>query len=425
MRFAPSSTARRKIACASSRGIFVIRIALEAESVHVELATEAERCAQGNTPSSSSDSAELTRVSVDAKRAGAGQLVLSVAAAEHADAEHPRPPCSEQVPDGVADDVTLRRARRRVARRRRGRGPARALPARHHRARPRPFPPDAERFERGVDLWPPPRGRDPVRRLRRSAARPAARRPGQRPSLGQQLAEELAVAALDRLDLVGASGRAHSRATAARRGRHSSRSAGGCASRRSACPPRRARAATRTRARRPCRRAFRPGRRSSASSRTPSASARRGSRTGRGRRSAAGRRSALRRSSRCRCSRPGRATRRGHRPRSRTEVPRVSAGSPTCIRWSSRSPPTRNQHQLGRVEVRRHVALLQAEELAVELDRLCTRLVAAWDHDRDVLQSHRPRRPARRTRARRPPQRPCVTGPRAAPARRSSPPTRR
>src|SRR5207248_9408959 len=53
--------------------------------------------------------AQLLRVAVDAVRARARQLVLAVAAAQQADAEHSRAAGREQVPDGVADDVAARR----------------------------------------------------------------------------------------------------------------------------------------------------------------------------------------------------------------------------------------------------------------------------------------------------------------------------
>jgi hypothetical protein len=92
------------------------------------------------------------------------------------------------------------RGRRRVARRRQGRGPVRALPARHHRARPRPFPNQgrAPRATRRSLAGAPSAIR---MALPPSAARPRVRRLGERPSLRKQLAKEVAVAGLDRLDL--------------------------------------------------------------------------------------------------------------------------------------------------------------------------------------------------------------------------------
>ena len=89
-----------------------------------------------------------------------GQLVLAVAAAEEADAEHACPACGEQVPHGVADDVALL-GRRPVAPRRRGRGPVRARRAERFRGRPRPLRAEPERLERGIDLRPPAGRGDP------------------------------------------------------------------------------------------------------------------------------------------------------------------------------------------------------------------------------------------------------------------------
>src|ERR671931_703137 len=144
---------------------------------------------------------ELTRVSVDAKGAGAGQLVLSVAAAENADAEHPRPACSEQVPDGVADHVTLlggdgelRGAGKEEVRL--GLCPLDITALDYDR-----FRTEAERLERGVDLWPAPRGCDPEWHSRRPQLGQEFDRVGERPSLRKQLAKEFSVAGLDCLDL--------------------------------------------------------------------------------------------------------------------------------------------------------------------------------------------------------------------------------
>ena len=51
---------------------------------------------------------ELGGVAVDAECACARQLVLAVATAQQADAEHPGSPGGQQIPDGVADDVGVR-----------------------------------------------------------------------------------------------------------------------------------------------------------------------------------------------------------------------------------------------------------------------------------------------------------------------------
>ena len=159
---------------------------------------------------------QLLRVSVDAKGAGAGQLVLAVAAAEQADAEHPRPACGEQIPDGIADDVALLRRRRRAcaaqARKRSGSGFARSTSP---RSTTTVSGPRCERLERGVDLGPSARGRDPERHPGRSQLGEELDRLGERPALRKQLAEELAVTGLNRLDFVRrSSGLATSRATA-------------------------------------------------------------------------------------------------------------------------------------------------------------------------------------------------------------------
>jgi hypothetical protein len=52
---------------------------------------------------------ELGGVAVDTECARAGQLVLAVAAAQQANAEHPGSAAGgQQIPDGVADDVGVR-----------------------------------------------------------------------------------------------------------------------------------------------------------------------------------------------------------------------------------------------------------------------------------------------------------------------------
>src|SRR5439155_23992574 len=52
-------------------------------------------------------SAQLGRVTVDAEGARTCEVILAVATAEQADAEHAGPAGGEQVPDGVADDVAV------------------------------------------------------------------------------------------------------------------------------------------------------------------------------------------------------------------------------------------------------------------------------------------------------------------------------
>ena len=80
-------------------------------------------------------SAQLLRVPVDAKCSGADQFVLSVAAAEEPDAQHPRASCGEQIPYCVPDDVALLGWNPKAIARKRGRDPARVLHARRCLAR--------------------------------------------------------------------------------------------------------------------------------------------------------------------------------------------------------------------------------------------------------------------------------------------------
>src|SRR4029079_17053721 len=51
--------------------------------------------------------AQLVGVAIDPKSSGSSQLVLAVAAAQQADAEHSGPTRGQQIPDGVADHITL------------------------------------------------------------------------------------------------------------------------------------------------------------------------------------------------------------------------------------------------------------------------------------------------------------------------------
>src|SRR5574337_223010 len=50
---------------------------------------------------------EVGRITVDPVRPRGGQLIGAVAAGEKPHAEHPRPSRGEEVPDGVADHVTV------------------------------------------------------------------------------------------------------------------------------------------------------------------------------------------------------------------------------------------------------------------------------------------------------------------------------
>ena len=65
---------------------------------------------------------------------------------------------------------------------------------------------DAQRLERGVDLRAPAGGGDPERHTDLAQVREQLHGAGQRTTLGQELAEQLAVAALDLLDLLVAQG---------------------------------------------------------------------------------------------------------------------------------------------------------------------------------------------------------------------------
>ncbi len=146
--------------------------------------------------------AQLGSVTVNAKGTGARQLVLAVAAAQQANAEHAGAAGSEQVPDGIADHVAV------------GGRNAEPLGAGEKEIRLR-FRPvdvaalddhrllaDAERLERGVDLRPTSGRGYPVRDPFGSELGKQLDSPGKRPPLGQQLAVELAVAILDRVRLL-------------------------------------------------------------------------------------------------------------------------------------------------------------------------------------------------------------------------------
>ena len=50
---------------------------------------------------------QLGRVAVDAKRAGARELILAITAAEQSDAEHSGAAGGEKIPDCIADDIAI------------------------------------------------------------------------------------------------------------------------------------------------------------------------------------------------------------------------------------------------------------------------------------------------------------------------------
>src|SRR5262245_56219089 len=146
--------------------------------------------------------AQLPCVPVDAKGPGADQLVLSVAAAQQPDAQHPRTPCGEEVPYGVPDDVALLRrgsesrgAREEEVRLRLGALDVPTLD--DHRLLA-----DAESLERLIDLGPASRGRDPMGHPESTELREQLCGFRERTPLGEELSEELSVARLHRLDLV-------------------------------------------------------------------------------------------------------------------------------------------------------------------------------------------------------------------------------
>jgi hypothetical protein len=51
--------------------------------------------------------AQLGCIAIDTESARSRELVLSVAPAQHTDAEHAGAPSGEDIPDGVADDVAV------------------------------------------------------------------------------------------------------------------------------------------------------------------------------------------------------------------------------------------------------------------------------------------------------------------------------
>ena len=146
---------------------------------------------------------QLGRVVVDAEGARLEELVGAVAAAQEADAEHPRAAGGEEIPDGVADDVAVVR----LDAERGGAGEeqirlglrARDVAAVDHDDLVR----DVERRRAtrrsrdGGRRW---RSRGRSRAARRSAS--SSTRAGKRPPLGQQLVEDPPVAGLDRLGLL-------------------------------------------------------------------------------------------------------------------------------------------------------------------------------------------------------------------------------
>ena len=139
----------------------------------------------------------LLRIAVDAKGAGASQLVVAVAAAQQTDAQHARSPGGEQIPDRIADDVALLgwnaepvAAGEEEIRLRLRSKDVTALDDDDCGANP-------ERVERGVDLGSPTGRCNPVRDACLAQFGEQLDRSGKRSPLGKQLGEELAMSSLD------------------------------------------------------------------------------------------------------------------------------------------------------------------------------------------------------------------------------------
>src|SRR2546425_2532493 len=144
---------------------------------------------------------QLLGIAVHAKRARARQLVFAVAAAQESDAEHLRAPRSEQIPDGVANDVAVvwRHAEPLLAVQEEiGRG-LRALdvaPFDDHR-----LAADAKAVERAIDLGTPPRRRDAVLHAGVTERAQQLARARERAALGKNFLKELSMPLLQRVGL--------------------------------------------------------------------------------------------------------------------------------------------------------------------------------------------------------------------------------
>ncbi len=145
---------------------------------------------------------QLGGVVVDTVGAGLQELVGAVPAAQEADREHLRAAGGEEIPDGVADDITVTRldaegggaGEEQVGLGLRT-GDVAAVDHDHVVGH-------LERSEGAVDLGTAPRGGDPMDDPARAEPCQQLDRARQRPALRQQLLEDPAVAGLDRLGLL-------------------------------------------------------------------------------------------------------------------------------------------------------------------------------------------------------------------------------
>src|SRR5947208_9357086 len=145
---------------------------------------------------------QLRRVVVDAKGTRVEEFVRAVAATPEPDAEHAGAAGREQVPDRVADHVTVLRpnAKGRLTGEeevRFGLGPGDGAAIDHHGVVT-----DSERVERQVDLGPAARSCDPVRDAPAAKVLEQLPGPGQRAPVRKQLAKDGAVSELDVFDLL-------------------------------------------------------------------------------------------------------------------------------------------------------------------------------------------------------------------------------
>src|SRR5437764_7081453 len=145
---------------------------------------------------------QLGGVAIHTERAGAGELVVAVAAAQQADAQHACASCGEEIPHRMADDVTVRdlnaqaplAGEEQIGLRLRSRDVATLDDDRFLR--------HAEGVEGGVDLRTTAGRRDAVRHRSRVEESEQLDGAGQRPAFRKEVAKELTVPALDDLGLV-------------------------------------------------------------------------------------------------------------------------------------------------------------------------------------------------------------------------------
>ena len=146
---------------------------------------------------------QLGRIAVHAKRAGARQLVLAVAATQQSDAKHPRSARSEKIPDRIADNIAfvdrdaeaLLAIEKEIGSGLRVKNVA-ALDDDRLRA-------NAEDFQRAIDLRPTARRGDSVRHFRGAEGAQKLDCARKRPALRQKVTKKFAVTALQLLGLLG------------------------------------------------------------------------------------------------------------------------------------------------------------------------------------------------------------------------------